>query len=555
MRVVAILPGFIPSTIIGVLRPLIELDRLGEIELRVRAEFFRFHLHADIDWCDVAVFCRNCEINSLDALYALKQKGKRVVYEIDDNFEEISLNTEIGVHHRSFFRLHSMKRFFELSDLTRVYSERLSERAMAHKARVQVNRCYFDTSIVDGLATRLPDGVVRIAYPTGRIDDAELENRVFSAARRVLEIYEDKVELHLWRKSLPKQLVGVRGVVLNKGERNYELFVKKFFEAGFDIGLAPGVDTPFFHSKTNNKYREFGGCGVAGVYSNFQPYASSVVHEQTGLLVDSSIDAWFSAIERLVLDRGLRANIAKHAAVDVLQNYSFSSSVDSWRECLKSLALIPFECPKWVLTRKHRSVFVFVNLYDAKVSDSRFVFLKRALDCFARADLLPVAVGSIFPANLRRLAGGTSVFMPVSQLDFDALGVLLNYPSSAIVDMTAFDGPLDRAIVDLRMNTHVPFTILITSKQAKESKLGLIGCADIFVAEIHEGEISECLSLNGYSAAYLDLCERHSCYGEGAALGRARKLKNLTILPVKLFDIFKSRIGSMVMLIKYRYMK
>ena len=59
MNVLAILPGFIPSTIIGILKPLMNLERLREIKLRVRIHKLSFFISYDIDWCDVAVFCRN----------------------------------------------------------------------------------------------------------------------------------------------------------------------------------------------------------------------------------------------------------------------------------------------------------------------------------------------------------------------------------------------------------------------------------------------------------------------------------------------------------------
>ena len=112
MNVLIILPGFIPSSIIGILRPLTSLESHGEINLRARPSRTSLFLYSDIDWCDIAVFCRNCETSDLMTLYELKRKGKKVVYEIDDNFQEISLNTDIGVYHRVFFRQHTLKRFF-----------------------------------------------------------------------------------------------------------------------------------------------------------------------------------------------------------------------------------------------------------------------------------------------------------------------------------------------------------------------------------------------------------------------------------------------------------
>src|SRR5262245_40138763 len=58
-RVLAIVPSLIPSTIVGILNPLVALARRGEIDLRFRLE--KNCSPRDAAWADVAVFCRNRE--------------------------------------------------------------------------------------------------------------------------------------------------------------------------------------------------------------------------------------------------------------------------------------------------------------------------------------------------------------------------------------------------------------------------------------------------------------------------------------------------------------
>ena len=90
IKVLVFAPGLIPSVVIGVLKPLVALEILGEVSVRLRFSSVRIFADSDIEWCDVAVFCRNCEIGDLESLYQLNRLGKRVIYEVDDNFEEIS---------------------------------------------------------------------------------------------------------------------------------------------------------------------------------------------------------------------------------------------------------------------------------------------------------------------------------------------------------------------------------------------------------------------------------------------------------------------------------
>jgi len=555
MNVLAILPGFIPSTIIGVLRPLADLERRGEIKLRLRLYNVPVFLSYDIDWCDAAVFCRNCEIKDLSALYELKRKGKKIVYEIDDNFEEIPLTTDVGIYHRSFFRLHVLKRFFSLSDVTRVYSDRLLHRAVAHGARPQVIRSYFDKSIIDGLQRQAPDDVVRIAYPTGRVDDDELEERVFSAVRMILQKYDAKVEFHLWRKYVPRQLSGVKGVVLNKGVRGYDNFIRSFFQAGFDIGLAPGIDTPFFHSKTNNKYREFGGCGIAGVYSNFHPYSNSVTHEHSGLLVGSSTEEWAAAIERLVLDDKLRARIANSAAEDVFSNYSFESAVESWRKCLRMLKDNKSELPEWIPSSEQWPVFAFVHLGSVVEEDRRYEYLQLSLNAIPGCTLQQFTSVSEYLNSPIRRSFTASIFFISNENELQALTVLLPLSASIIIDMTTYGDDADSAVRHLRETASgVPMTFLVTHEHTKTSGLITTIADCVLLNEINPSSIAQEFSLAGYPAAYLELAERHIRFTPHKRM-KSGRLARLSAIPYVIADRYarwKGRFETVFMWIKWR---
>jgi len=555
MNVLAILPGFIPSTVIGVLRPLADLERRGEVKLRLRLSNVSLLISYDIEWCDVAVFCRNCEIKDLLYLYELKRAGKKIVYEIDDNFEEIPLTTDIGLYHRSFFRLHVLKRFFSLSDFTRVYSDRLLQRAVAHGARPQVIRSYFDKSIIFGLQRQAPDGVVRIAYPTGRIDDDELEERIFSAVRMILQKYDAKVEFHLWRKSLPRQLSGVKGVVLNKGVRGYDKFIRSFFQVGFDIGLAPGIDTPFFHSKTNNKYREFGGCGIAGVYSNFHPYSNSVTHDHSGLLVGSSTEEWAAAIERLVLDDKLRARIANSAAEDVFSNYSFESAVESWRKCLRLLKDYKSELPEWIPSSKQWLILAFIHLGPVIEEDRRYEYLLLSLNAIPGCNLQQFTSASEYLKSPIRRSFTASIFFLSNEKELEALTVLLPLSARAIIDMTTYSDDVDSAVRHLRATASgVPMTFLVTHEHTKTSALITTIADCVLLNEINSSSIAQEFSLAGYPAAYLELAEIHIRFSSHKRIksGRLARLSAILNVIANRYARWNGRFATVFMWIKWR---
>lgn len=329
-RVLLIMPALMPSVVIGALRPLSALEADGELLLRPRkSSDWR---EADLAWADVVVFYRCQEREDLELLYAARQAGKGVIYEIDDNFFEISLGLPLGRWHRNPTRLHALKRFLQMASLVRVYSETLRDQAEKFGAPVALIRSYFDRDLIRGARPKAhkPGAPVKIAYATGRAPDPSLERAMMSALEQTARTFGDKVEITFWRKP-PPSLKGHPAIRVLRPTPNYDRFVRSFYIEGFDIGLAPVADTPFYNSKTNNKYREYGGCGVAGVYSNVRLYRACVTDGQNGVLADNTPESWTQSLHRLVTAPELRASIARRAQEDVFAAYSFENAIADWR--------------------------------------------------------------------------------------------------------------------------------------------------------------------------------------------------------------------------------
>jgi hypothetical protein len=533
-KVLIIVSGFIPSTIIGVLRPLAALEKLGEVQLRLRLYNLPALLSSDIDWCDIAVFSRNCEFRDLPALYELKRKGKSVVYDIDDNFEEIPLTNDIGVYHRMFYRLHVVKRFFQYSDVTRVYSERMAQLALRREGQPFLDRSYFDASIVAGAQRAVSNGKIKIAYPTGRLDDPALEEMFYQAVRVILERHPGKVEFHLWRKAVPNQLAGVPGVVLNAGVAGYDKFMLSFFKAGFDIGLAPGIDTPFFHSKTNNKYREFGGCGIAGIYGNFPPYSNTLRHEYNALLVESTSQAWIDAMERLIQSPELRAQIARNGAADVAQNYSFESELTGWRKVLVMAAKGQPSDTKWFPEPRQIPRIGIVEFLPHMVGATGQVAPQRtdrlkSLDAVIQA--LPHASANYFRNIVEFLndpsrRGFCCMLYLVDDQDSlaDAMQII-PLSNSAIVDLSRYSDDVTAAARRIdEAAAGVPTTLLVDEAQrVVVSALSDLRCRVFSIASDAVEPLMQ-FSAVGYPAVYLDLIERQVRFSAVYRRGRYARI-------------------------------
>lgn len=336
--VLAIVPGIIPSTIIGVIKPLLTLHRQGKLRLKVHLS--RTCRERDIEKTDVVVFCRNTEPSDLIFLYEARRLGKKIVYEIDDNFFEIESETPLGKYHRHPMRLFTLREFLRLSDMLRVYSQPMVEICSKYAPDVRKIDSYFDFDIVQAITRQKTTSAVRIVYATSRRADDGMAALFEQALVQILDHYGERVEVYIWGEC-PPLIRGYTNVFILPFVRDYNRYIREFYEFGFDIGLAPLVSDTFHKSKTNNKFREFGGCGVAGIYSNVDVYTDCVRHLETGVIVENHVGDWESAISLLIEDTELRQSIAHQAHEVVVDRYSFSSAVTTWKDHIDEITNRP----------------------------------------------------------------------------------------------------------------------------------------------------------------------------------------------------------------------
>jgi glycosyltransferase involved in cell wall biosynthesis len=136
---------------------------------------------------------------------------------------------------------------------------------------------------------------------------------------------------------LPAGVAPGPNLVFSRFLPNYQEFLVTLYRRNWDIGLAPLLDTVYNRCKTDNKFREYGACGIAGIYSAIPPYAASVRHEITGLLTENTEDAWYQAVKRLILDAALRKKIAVNARKWVLKHNALPVIAGLWEELFATL--------------------------------------------------------------------------------------------------------------------------------------------------------------------------------------------------------------------------
>ncbi len=102
--------------------------------------------------------------------------------------------------------------------------------------------------------------------------------------------------------------------------RPYAEFAQLAATLPIDVGIAPLVDVPFNHCKSDMKFQEYAALGIAGVYADQPAYRGCVRHGENGLLV-SDTNQWVDGLERLIGSAMLRRTMARAAANDILASW------------------------------------------------------------------------------------------------------------------------------------------------------------------------------------------------------------------------------------------
>jgi glycosyltransferase involved in cell wall biosynthesis len=103
----------------------------------------------------------------------------------------------------------------------------------------------------------------------------------------------------------------VRCLHPHPADREYTRFLPWFSSrVGWDIAIAPLVDTPFTRCKSDIKFLDYCAIGAAAVCSDVPAYAGTVRHGESGLLLPASAEVWEAALEDLLADAERRRALA-----------------------------------------------------------------------------------------------------------------------------------------------------------------------------------------------------------------------------------------------------
>jgi hypothetical protein len=96
----------------------------------------------------------------------------------------------------------------------------------------------------------------------------------------------------------------------------------KLARLGWDIGIAPLRDNIFNRCKTALKFYEYAMAGIPTLASNILPFVG-----ECNYLADNNFEDWYNKLEKLIVDREFREELARTQKEWVLEHRTFNEKV------------------------------------------------------------------------------------------------------------------------------------------------------------------------------------------------------------------------------------
>lgn len=288
------------------------------------------------------IFCRISHPGFYWLPAYLKKNGISYAYYLDDNFWKITGSSPLARYYQSPDVVNSLDEFIKGAAFvithTQVMADFIADRFAGVKC--EILPVPFDVEAVKDIVKNTPLPVRKfpvVGYAGGyKEEEFEFIEEVIS------RLSSGRPEIRFeFIGGISDGLRNLSNVQWFPGTSDYEAFLSLKISRNWTVGLAPLMESEFNSSKTNNKFREYGGCRIPGVYSETSPYIECVRPEESGLLVRNDVGAWVDAIKRVVDDQFLQEKIKKESCAFVESNYSHRVIAPAWRKAIEQIPGFP----------------------------------------------------------------------------------------------------------------------------------------------------------------------------------------------------------------------
>ncbi len=309
----------IPSAVLGIIKPLEVMQKQQLIDFWY-ANSMSMTKEA-IDMADMVICIRGAEPIDLEWVLRAKEKGKQVIYYLDDDL--LNINSYIYMHNRSYFEREDIKKnikqIMSHCDYLWTSNQRILDKYKSYFRDGYVMKTPALLLNAHSIVEQKPSEHIAIGF-AGGIDHRQFyERMLYQPIRQMLVRFSDKISFEIF--GFQPYLFHHFPITHYPYIKDYDSYMMKMKSLSWDIALAPLPDTSFHACKHFNKYLEYGALKIPGIYSNVSPYKDIIVDGVNGLLVENTVKDWVSGVKRLIENEVDRREIAQKAYDHIKQDY------------------------------------------------------------------------------------------------------------------------------------------------------------------------------------------------------------------------------------------
>ncbi len=333
MNVLIVSTTFIPSVLLCGHCQLEYLEKQGKCNYKFSIS--HFINKKNVEWADIIVFLRSD--SDIDAYVSkiAKKAGKKLIYVMDDDL----LNVPSYLSSAPYYLLPSTQKNIRtiMSNCDTFLSPSpvlLEKYGPDFKYRFNIPE-----PSLNRIHKKEKNDKVRIGF-AGSIDRAQDLNEILEdAITQIVQKYGDSIEIQIMgAKPDFVEKLGLKHLPYQDGYDAYTAYMAK---CNWDIGLAPMPLSEFHRCKYFNKYVEYASFGIAGIYTNCEPYVFGIRDKENGLLVNNTTKEWVDAISQLIENEKLRKDISDMCLKEANEIYALDILADDYFEKITHDYTIP----------------------------------------------------------------------------------------------------------------------------------------------------------------------------------------------------------------------
>ena len=253
---------------------------------------------SDLNWADIVLLGRLDSWYEYQITRKLRKAGKTLIYIIDDDLLNIPPEISSAAYYGQKEIQGYIRGMIEMSDAILSPSPLLLKKYAVNGRR----SIRIEEPAIDPVPYKPhdPDKPVKIGF-AGSIDrTGDLEEILRDALVSIKLQYGDRVEFEFFG-AIPSFAGELNARCIPYCD-SYDAYRKTLNSLEWDIGLAPMLDTPFHACKHYNKFVEYAAAGIAGIFSDIEPYSRLKALRVPCVFSNNNADEWVLRINELVSD-------------------------------------------------------------------------------------------------------------------------------------------------------------------------------------------------------------------------------------------------------------